>query len=261
MPETLAIIQWDQAYNRNGNSKLPRAAMNALRTYMNNHTLTGWVSQETLAENTGLTVRGVRKQLDANEAAGWLEIVEQGRSARATVYRLAIPTGTTVPVEVATEEPTGTTVPVDTGSTGTTVPGLPEPQFRPTAPRTSPQEKFYMGTTPRRGNPGSAKAAPEIPHQGDQDETGQESRSLAVAGPENRPAKSRQAEHEPASAGAIEAPEEYRPVGLQPLSRSSIDDDPFADAPAWRAEAAAREKRAARRLEPATAPSPLDPFA
>ncbi|WP_167540959.1 helix-turn-helix domain-containing protein [Rhodococcus jostii] len=101
-------------------------------------------------------------------------------------------------------------------------------------------------------------------------ETGHGSRSLAVAGPEptaeDRPAKSRQADPdpEPASAGASEAPEEYRPTGLHPLAQPTLSADPFASEPAWRVEAVASEKRAARLLVPVAASAPHripDPFA
>lgn len=96
----------------------------------------------------------------------------------------------------------------------------------------------------------------------DQDETGHGSRSLADAGreeapagadgrghggpsrgvrasgTENRPAKSRQAEPElePASAGAIEAPEEDRPDGLRLLTTSApvgVGTDPITGGPDW----------------------------
>ena len=91
MATDLPILLWDQAYNRNGDAKLPRAVVNVIRTYMDNHTLDGWVSQETLAEATGMQVRGVRKQIAANVEAGWLEVVKQGCAGRASIYRLTYP--------------------------------------------------------------------------------------------------------------------------------------------------------------------------
>ena len=107
----LPILAWDQAYNRNGDPKLPRAVANVIRTYMNNHSLTGYVKAETLAKHTGLQVRGVRKQIAANVAAGWLEIVESGHSGRkANVYRLTYPKG----------------VPQDTVASGVVAKGVPE---------------------------------------------------------------------------------------------------------------------------------------
>lgn len=255
MPETLAIIQWDQAYNRNGNGKLPRAVLNVIRTYMNNRTLTGWVTAETLAEGTGMTVRNVWKQIAANVAAGWIEIVESGNSSKATVYRLTYPDPEpqfTVPDHETVSESSRSTP-----ERCPTVHGNRVPQFTPTTPRTSPQEKF--STTPRTGNSGSPFGEPDLPDLKRQNETGHESRSLAVEGSEPT-AENRPADSEPASAGAAEAPEEYRPIGLQPLARSSSV-DPFVSEPAWRAEVVVSEKRAARLLEPASASHRIpDPF-
>jgi hypothetical protein len=89
-----AIIRWDQAYNRNGDAPLPREVVNVIRTYMNNHTLEGWVKAETLADHTGLKVRQVRRQIAANVAAGWLEITASGNSSGlANSYRLTYPKG------------------------------------------------------------------------------------------------------------------------------------------------------------------------
>lgn len=79
----------------------------------------------------------------------------------------------------------------------------------------------------------------------DLDETGFGGRSLAIGD-----------EHPTDTEGAREAPEGL--VGLQPpTAASAFDEDPFASEPAWRAEAAAaRERRAASRPEPATAGGP-----
>lgn len=91
-----AIILWDQAYNRNGDTELPRTVVNAIRTHMDNHTLTGWVRAETLAEYTGLSVRQVRRQIAANVKAGWLGIPKSGNSSGlANSYRLTFPKGDT----------------------------------------------------------------------------------------------------------------------------------------------------------------------
>ncbi len=88
----LPIIAWDQAYNRNGDRKLQRTVVNAIRTYMDNTTLTGWVKAETLVQDTGIKERTVREQIAANVAAGWLEVVESGNSSgRANTYRLTYP--------------------------------------------------------------------------------------------------------------------------------------------------------------------------
>ncbi|MGV9540332.1 hypothetical protein ACWDSF_03290 [Nocardia beijingensis] len=93
----LPIIVWDQAYNRTptrtaDGKLLPRTVMNAIRTYMNNTTLTGWVKQETLAEATGLDLRTVKRHIAANVQAGWLKVTERGNSAgRANAYELTFP--------------------------------------------------------------------------------------------------------------------------------------------------------------------------
>ncbi len=135
-----AILVWDQAYNRNGDPKLARTVVNVIRTYMDNHTLTGFVKAETLAEATGLTIRAVRKQIAANVAAGWLEIVEKGHSGRkANVYRLTDPKGESQ-------------FTIGTGKAfkgGTTVHPEGEPQFTPTSPRTSPKRS----SSPTEGEP------------------------------------------------------------------------------------------------------------
>ncbi|BBX04318.1 hypothetical protein BST36_17370 [Mycolicibacterium moriokaense] len=145
---TPPILQWDKAYNRNGDPKLPRTVVNVIRTYMDNHTLTGFVKQETLAEATGLTVRGVRKQIAANVAAGWLEIVSVGNSSgKATDYRLTIPKEEPqfrLPSSKAEPQ-----FPLEDGEGGTTVPVKEEPQFLPTSPSTSPKRS----TSPTEGEP------------------------------------------------------------------------------------------------------------
>ncbi|MGZ4542525.1 MAG: hypothetical protein ACXVXI_05250 [Mycobacteriaceae bacterium] len=131
---TLPIIEWDQAYNRNGDRTLQRAVVNAIRTYMDNHTMTGWVKAETLVRDTGIKERTVREQIAANVKAGWLEIVESGNSSgRANTYRLTYPNH-------APQHMVG-------GESCATAQGNHAPQRTPTTPRTSPQEKF-LGTTP-----------------------------------------------------------------------------------------------------------------
>lgn len=161
----LAIIQWDQAYNRNGDPKLPRAVVNVIRTYMDNATLTGWVKQDTLAEATGLQVRGVRKQIAANVAAGWLEVIQVGNSSGlASTYRLTYPkevpqdlleTSTStkaVPQDRIPESPPKA-VPQDRIGSGEAGPRGPEKavlQDLPTTPITSPQEKLINRTSPEK---------------------------------------------------------------------------------------------------------------
>ncbi len=145
---TLPIIEWDQAYNRNGDRTLQRAVVNAIRTYMDNHTLTGWVKAETLVRDTGIKERTVREQIAANVKAGWLEIVESGNSSgRANTYRLTYPNHAPerrVPVDAETGHAPQHMV---GGEPCATAQGNHAPQRTPTTPRTSPQEKF-IGTTP-----------------------------------------------------------------------------------------------------------------
>jgi hypothetical protein len=128
--EKLPIILWDQAYNRNGDSKLPRTVMNAIRTYMDNRTLEGWVRAQTLAEDTGLQERAVWKQIAANVKAGWLQVVKSGNSSGlANRYRLTIP-------EVNPVRHDGNPVLQDMVN--------PVPQDRPTTPN-----NYSIGTTPK----------------------------------------------------------------------------------------------------------------
>lgn len=93
----------------------------------------------------------------------------------------------------------------------------------------------------------------------DQDETGLGSRSLAVEGSEAPRGADGRGSGSPSQEAASSAAE-YRPDGLQPATATgSPFDGPFASEPARRAESAAREERAARYLEPATAATPWPP--
>ncbi|MCD5421384.1 hypothetical protein LRS71_17770 [Rhodococcus pyridinivorans] len=113
--------------------------MNAIRTYMNNYTLTGWVKAETLMHDTGLKERAVREQISRNVAAGWLEIIERGNSSgRANTYRLAYPQNHAVQRRVD-DEPCST------------LQGNHAADCTPTTPGTSRQEKF-LGTTPEENH-------------------------------------------------------------------------------------------------------------
>lgn len=86
-PKTL----WDQAYNRGG-VKLQKAVLNTLRTWANPQTLECFATLEDLAEQTGLSVSACWRQIKANEAAGWIEIVHEGHSGgKANDYRLLNP--------------------------------------------------------------------------------------------------------------------------------------------------------------------------
>ncbi|BBZ27865.1 hypothetical protein MMAD_21600 [Mycolicibacterium madagascariense] len=153
-----AIIRWDQAYNRNGNPKLPRAVVNAIRTYVDNDTLAGWVSQETLAQDTGLDESNVRRQLRKNEDVGWL-VSKRGRAGRASEYRLTYPQpgadarlDTTPTVQIRTvrdQDPNRAQMPGYTPQPCTDARLLPGADARPTTPRTSPQEKFCSSDASR----------------------------------------------------------------------------------------------------------------
>lgn len=101
---TPAIIRWDQAYNRNGDSSFPRAVVNVIRTYMDNDTLAGWVKRSTLMSDTGLSERQVDRQITANVKAGWLEITSRGHSGgKSNDYRLTYPKADTSVMEMQTD--------------------------------------------------------------------------------------------------------------------------------------------------------------
>lgn len=151
-----AVILWDQAYNRNGDPKLQRSVVNVIRTYVNSDSLVGWVKAETLAEATGLQIRGVRKQIAANVEAGWLEVVKSGNSSGlANTYRLTYPKG--VPQDTLATDGQPERVSYRTPLEGEGCPTGPVkgvPQDTPTSPRTSPKEKFIgEGTSPEKGVP------------------------------------------------------------------------------------------------------------
>ncbi|MBB2992147.1 hypothetical protein FHR72_003643 [Mycolicibacterium iranicum] len=239
----LPIIAWDQAYNRNGDGKLPRAVMNVIRTYMNNHTLAGWVSQETLARDIGLDESNVRRQIKKNTEAGWIAVTKRGRAGRASEYRLTYPQpGANARLNVGDEQ--SPTVQIRTvtgrGSNQAQMPGytpqpgadarlLPGADARPTTRGTSPQEKFPIAVGGRT----------EAPSNG--------ADTRGRGGPT----------HEAACDEAAEV--EHRPVGLQPpTATGSRFDDPFAREPAWLAGSRAREERGSPSLQPAAAGGPPD---
>ena len=87
-PKTL----WDQAYNRSGTLPKHRTVLNALRTWANPQTLRCFAKLEDIAEWTGLSTSACWRQIETNEAAGWIEIVHQGHSGgKANEYRLLNP--------------------------------------------------------------------------------------------------------------------------------------------------------------------------
>lgn len=144
---TLPIIAWDQAFNRNGDRTLQRAVINAIRTYMHNETLTGWVKAETLMQDTGLKMRTVREQIAACVAAGWLEVVESGNSSgKANTYRLTYPPNSAVhrTLEDDKDRAVERTVEEEPCATAHQKGAV----YRtPTTPRTSPQREVLSRTT------------------------------------------------------------------------------------------------------------------
>ncbi|WP_142395239.1 helix-turn-helix domain-containing protein [Mycobacterium avium] len=112
--------------------------MHVIRTYMNNDTLSGFVKQETLARDTGLSLRQVQRQIADNVKAGWLEVAEQGHSARkANVYRLTYPTQMTT----------------DMSTQGRRICHADDDGYVvPTTPSTSPGSSPKRRTTPGRGD-------------------------------------------------------------------------------------------------------------
>src|SRR6476660_7436014 len=142
-----AIILWDHAYTRNGDGRLPRAVVHAIRTYKDNHTLEGWVKRETLMRDTGLSERQVDRHIAANVKAGWLEITSPGHSGgKSNDYRLTYPKADGSVTEIQTDM---------SGKGRQTCPVKADvyvcPTTPTTSPRTSPQEKFEERTT-RVGN-------------------------------------------------------------------------------------------------------------
>jgi len=145
-------------YNRNGDPKLPRMVVNAIRTHMNNHTLTGWVKQETLADYTGLSVRQVRRQIDANVKAGWLEVTSVGNSSGlASSYRLTLPKadmdvriGSVSSVKADTDVPLKADIYDREG--GHECPVKADMDVRPTTPITSPGSSPKRRTTPEKAD-------------------------------------------------------------------------------------------------------------
>jgi hypothetical protein len=176
----LEILRWDQAYNRNGDGKLPRAVVNVIRTYMNNHTLAGWVSQGTLARDTGLDESNVRRQIRKNADAGWLVVTKRGRAGRASEYRLTYPQPG-ADARLNTDDADTATVQIRTvrhpGPNRAQMPGyslqpgadarlLPGADARPTASGTSPQEKFHVAVegseAPNNGADGRGRGGPSL---------------------------------------------------------------------------------------------------
>ncbi|MFW0784514.1 helix-turn-helix domain-containing protein [Gordonia sp. CPCC 206044] len=72
MATSTPLQRWDDEFNTNPETYTFRGVVNTLRKYADNHTLECWPSMAKLKANTGLTERGIRKQLDKAVEAGWL---------------------------------------------------------------------------------------------------------------------------------------------------------------------------------------------
>src|SRR5262245_38495838 len=91
-------FEWSKRYFRNEDRSLSetKATMAALMTYADFHTLTCFPSQKTLAGITGLSIDSVRRHINKNIDAGWLQKLKQGNSYKsATEYLLTVPTPST----------------------------------------------------------------------------------------------------------------------------------------------------------------------
>ena len=136
----------------------------ALSTFADSKTGKGaHPGQTKLAEVLGITDRAVRKNLDALQTAGWIIKVTRGGRAgletRASVYDLAIPSGTVVPgthVPIGTDVPGGTEVPIGTLE-------LPNRNFQVSQPEPTVPTILSL-TSPKASSPkGSRKRSPLAP--------------------------------------------------------------------------------------------------
>ncbi|WP_092801493.1 helix-turn-helix domain-containing protein [Rhodococcus globerulus] len=198
---------------------------------------------ELLVKETRYSKAAVSEALKRLQSRGWIVQTYRGSgtAGRTSIYALVpdAPRSSS-----GMDQPNGE-VPVERTSGSSGLDSEVPVDWTPTDPGSDP------GSDPYRSDQVEVRQSPN--HQEDQDEPDLDGRALAVAGTEttgarasgteDRPAKSRQAEPElePASAGAAEAPEEYRPVGLHLLN-------PFASESTRRAEGHALEERAAPSL-------------
>lgn len=251
----LPILDWDQAYNRSGDGKLPRTVVNALRTYMDNETLTGWVKAETLAEDTGLKIRAVREQISKNVAAGWLEIAERGNSSgRANVYQLTYPgeKGAADCTIGSTQQRVQQNAPLTGNGAAERTEGCSRvhpkgasdcsPTTPRTSPRTSPQEKFLERTTPQTVQSGAPFGAPAITASGG---SAMEAEPDTAEGPEKAPPAESTDQVGASARGASPSHDRARGAGSDSTSTAATADrrsvrrdrprpvgrDPFAEAP------------------------------
>jgi hypothetical protein len=201
-----------------------------------------------LMAETGYGKSAVSEALTALQARGWITQTRKGSgtSGKTSVYEL-VPDAPSVTAGAVPPETGGSTAgadqptevgPVERTSWSAGADTVVPLERTPTDPGSDP------GSDPFRSDQAEVRYPPN--HLEDQDEAGHASRPLAVE-------------------GKTEAPDngaEYRPVGLQPqTARGHHSDDPWsAESIRQRAElaaeAAAREERAARFLESATAGGP-----
>lgn len=190
-----------------------------------------------LMAETGYGRTAVSEALTALQERGWITQTRKGSgtSGKTSVYEL-VPDAPSSTAGAVQPETVGSAAGADQPRRLVRWSG---PSWSAGADSVVPLERTPTdpGSDPSRSDQGEVRYSPN--HLEDQDETGLESRSLAVEGRE---------------------PEGL--VGLQPpIANGSMFDDPWASEPAWLAESAAREERAARYLQPATAGgSTADPW-
>lgn len=246
---TPPILVWDQAYNRSGDAKLPRAVVNAIRTYMDNDSLTGWVSQETLARDTGLDESNVRRQIKKNVAAGWLVVTKRGRAGRASEYRLTYrQPGADARLDTETDQALTAQIctVTDEGSNRAQTPGyssqpgeyarlLPGADAHPTSPGLLLKEKSY----------GEGTKVPD-PFGGSDDRSNRSEAEIASP-------------TQPGTNARLEDRDGRPPAAVWPVHPAAGDsDDPFASGPVPQP---ARQERAARLRPPVPYVAHDDPFA
>lgn len=212
----------------------------AIFNHTNEHGQRAFPGLKLLAEETGHSKSTVSEAVTALRHAGWITETSKGSGVSGNASVLALvpdapnppssSSGEEQPAQVSSsriqEQPEGV-VPVErTGSSPFQEQVVPGPR-KPSDPGSDP------GSDPFTSDHEEVRHSPN--HLEDQDETASYGRSLAVEG---------------RTATGL--------VGLQPPTAGGHQsDDPWAcETPTWVVEARAREERAARNLEPATAGGP-----
>ncbi|MGY4869787.1 helix-turn-helix domain-containing protein [Mycolicibacterium elephantis] len=218
-------------------------------------------SATTLAKQMGKSDKTVRRALAALVAKG--RLIKTERPGATAEYQLV--TLDTQMSRVTDEHPGHSDVQGPAGTLDKSAPTLDTAMS--THPGHPDVHRSDQLTDPdnRSGSGSDQFRAEDIPNGDvqpgeDQDETGHESRSLAVGGRTEAPGNgaSGQGRQGPSLKETAESSAaEHRPVGLQPPTAiGSPFDDPFGNEPAWLAESRAREERDVRCQEPATAGGP-----